>query len=70
LSAVNDYDDGGRVDAHARDRALRLRLWTNVAWGAAAVSAATSVTLFTVPLGSRGSAVSAGPFSINVSHVY
>lgn len=41
LGARDDFNASGHRDAEARDKAERLRLWTNVAWG---TSAALGVT--------------------------
>jgi tetratricopeptide (TPR) repeat protein len=51
VSARDDFDASGRSDAEARDRAVTLRTWTNVAWGAAAATATTGVVLL---LSARG----------------
>src|SRR5215208_164770 len=51
VSARDDFDASGRSDAEARDRAVTLRTWTNVAWGAAAATAATGAVLL---LSARG----------------
>ena len=45
VSARDDFDASGRTDPEARDRAVTLRTWTNVAWGAAAATATTGVVL-------------------------
>jgi hypothetical protein len=56
VSARDDFDASGRSDAEARDRAVTLRTWTNVAWGAAAATATTGVVLL---LSARGGPASA-----------
>jgi tetratricopeptide (TPR) repeat protein len=45
VSARDDFDASGRTDPEARDRAVTLRTWTNVAWGATAATATTGVVL-------------------------
>lgn len=45
LGARDDYNASGHRDADARDRAERLRTFTNVAWGVAGLAAAGGVGL-------------------------
>jgi hypothetical protein len=45
LAARDDYNASGLHDVDAHDRAVSLRLWTNVAWGGAALGAGTGVVL-------------------------
>lgn len=45
LDALQEYEDTGYRDAAARDRTNRFKLWTNIAWGAAAVSGAVGVVI-------------------------
>ena len=67
VSARDDFDASGRSDAEKRDRAIALRTWTNVAWGAAAATATTGVVLL---LSARGgparasSDLAVGPASV------
>lgn len=50
LAARNEFNNSGLHDVDARDRAVSLRLWTNVAWGGAALGAGTgAVLLLTAP---------------------
>jgi tetratricopeptide (TPR) repeat protein len=67
VSARDDFDASGRSDAEARDRAVTLRTWTNVAWGAAAATATTGVVLLLSARGGPGRASSnleLGPASL------
>ncbi len=41
LSAKDEFEASGNRDGDARERAERLRLWTNLAWGGAAAFAVT-----------------------------
>jgi tetratricopeptide (TPR) repeat protein len=45
LDSLQEYEDSGYRDADAQDQTKQYRLWTNVAWGAAAVSATVGVVL-------------------------
>lgn len=45
LGARDDFESSDRLNADDRDRALRYRTWTNVAWGAAAVTGTVGVVL-------------------------
>ncbi len=45
LGARDDFEDSNRLDGDERDRALRYRTWTNIAWGAAAVTGTVGVVL-------------------------
>ncbi len=48
LKARDKYDQSGHTDRDARDRAENLRLWTNVAWGTAAVAGAGGAVILLV----------------------
>jgi hypothetical protein len=45
LSARDDFENSGRTDGDAHDRAASLRLWTNIAWGGAALTGGTGLYL-------------------------
>lgn len=67
LSARDEFDDSEHTDADARDRAESLRLWTNVAWGAALVAGGTGVVLLlTAPSTERSTALAIGPGSVGL----
>lgn len=45
LDSLQEYEDSGYRDADAQDQTKQYRLWTNLAWGAAAVSGTVGVVL-------------------------
>jgi tetratricopeptide (TPR) repeat protein len=45
LDSLDEYEASQYRDPDAQDRTRRYKLWTNVAWGAAAVSASVGVVL-------------------------
>lgn len=45
LESRDAFDESGRTDAEAHDRAASLRTWTNVAWVAAGASATAGVVV-------------------------
>jgi hypothetical protein len=50
LSAKGTFDASNHTDGAAHDRAATLRTWTNVVWGAAAVTGIAGVTLLLTAL--------------------
>ncbi|MBX3130205.1 MAG: hypothetical protein KF718_26035 [Polyangiaceae bacterium] len=57
LRARDDYEASGNRDAAARERAERMRLWTNIAWGGAAAFAVTGGVLLIVGKDDSGGSV-------------
>jgi hypothetical protein len=53
LSSLDDYEASGYRDADARDETKRFKTWTNVAWGAAALSGTVGVVLLLTDGGSK-----------------
>lgn len=53
LSSLDDYEASGYRDADAQDETKRFKTWTNVAWGAAALSGAVGVVLLVSAGGSE-----------------
>lgn len=45
LDARDEFEQSGRRDVDAHDRAASLRLWTNITWGGAALSGGTGLFL-------------------------
>lgn len=64
LAARDEFDDSGHTDADARDRAESLRLFTNVAWGAAIVAGGTGVVLLLTAPSERSTALVIGPGNV------
>lgn len=54
LDTLDTYEASGYRDADARDDAVSYKRWTNIAWGAAAVTGAVGIVLLTT--GSGGEA--------------
>lgn len=65
-SVRDDYVRGGATDAELRDRAITLRTWSWIAYGAAGLLAASTVVVYAWPKDSAVQ-VAVGPASIRIA---